>query len=54
MGNGFETEYLPIPENVEKYKALYKQYVEYGSAIENEIMKSKTVANEFPFLNFSK
>ncbi len=40
MGNGFETEYLPIPENTEKYKALYEQYTHYGSVIENEIMKS--------------
>ena len=41
MGNGFETEYHPIPENAEKYKLLYQQYSKYGQVIENEIMKSK-------------
>lgn len=41
MGNGFETEYHPIAENVEKYNALYEQYSKYGQVIENEIMKAK-------------
>ena len=40
MGNGFENEYLPIPENASKYQALYAQYSQYGNIIENEIMKT--------------
>jgi len=43
MGNGFETEYLPIPENVEKYKVLYEQYSHYGQVIESEIMKTNSL-----------
>ncbi len=39
MGSGFETEYLPIPENAEKYKALYADYSRYGEVIETEILK---------------
>jgi len=39
MGSGFETEYLPIPENAEKYKAIYAQYSRYGEVIEIEIRK---------------
>lgn len=34
MGGGIETEYLPIPENVEKYKVLYQQYKKFGKFIE--------------------
>lgn len=34
MGGGIETEYHPIPENVEKYKALYEQYQKFGKFIE--------------------
>lgn len=34
MGGGIETEYLPIPENVEKYKVLYEQYKTFGKFIE--------------------
>ena len=34
MGGGIETEYLPIPENVEKYKALYEQYKKFGKFVE--------------------
>ncbi len=34
MGGGIETEYHPIPENVEKYKALYEQYKKFGKLIE--------------------
>jgi len=34
MGGGIETEYHPIPENVEKYKALYEQYKEFGKFVE--------------------
>jgi L-ribulokinase len=39
MGSGFETEYLPIPENAEKYKAIYADYSRYGEVIELEILK---------------
>ncbi|GAB1452767.1 ribulokinase [Draconibacterium sp.] len=34
MGGGIETEYHPIPENVEKYKALYEQYQKFGKFVE--------------------
>lgn len=34
MGGGIETEYFPIPENVEKYKALYEKYKRFGKFIE--------------------
>jgi L-ribulokinase len=34
MGGGIETEYFPIPENVEKYKALYEKYKKFGKFIE--------------------
>jgi L-ribulokinase len=34
MGGGIETEYHPIPENVEKYKILYQQYQRLGKFIE--------------------
>ncbi len=36
MGGGIETEYHPIPENVEKYKSLYEQYKKFGKLIEFE------------------
>jgi L-ribulokinase len=36
MGGGIETEYHPIPENVEKYKALYEQYKKLGKFAEFE------------------
>jgi L-ribulokinase len=36
MGGGIETEYQPIPENVEKYKLLYEQYKKFGKLIEFE------------------
>lgn len=34
MGGGIEKEYHPIPENVEKYKALYEKYTKFGKFIE--------------------
>ncbi|SHJ28408.1 L-ribulokinase [Tangfeifania diversioriginum] len=34
MGGGIETEYHPIPENVEKYKVLYEKYKKLGKFIE--------------------
>jgi len=34
MGGGIETEYHPIPENVEKYKVLYEKYKKFGNFIE--------------------
>jgi L-ribulokinase len=36
MGGGIETEYHPIPENVEKYKVLYEKYKKFGKFIEFE------------------
>ena len=36
MGGGIETEYHPIPENVEKYKTLYGKYKKFGKFIEFE------------------
>ena len=37
MGGGFEKEYHPVPENVEKYKVIYEKYLKLGSFIENEL-----------------
>lgn len=37
MGGGIETEYHPIPENVEKYKKLYEKYKKFGSFVEAEL-----------------
>jgi L-ribulokinase len=34
MGGGIETEYLPNPENAEKYQALYDQYKKLGNFVE--------------------
>lgn len=34
MGGGIETEYHPIPENVEKYKVLYEKYQKFGKFVE--------------------
>ena len=34
MGGGIETEYHPIPDNVEKYKALYEKYKKFGKFVE--------------------
>jgi len=34
MGSGIETEYRPIPENVEKYQKLYDTYRKLGNFIE--------------------
>ena len=36
MGGGFETEYLPIAENVKKYEVLYKKYRKLGKFVESE------------------
>jgi L-ribulokinase len=35
MGQGFEIEYHPIPENVEKYKPLYERYLKLGKVTED-------------------
>jgi len=35
MGGGFDAEYFPIQENVEKYKSLYEQYSAFGAFIES-------------------
>ncbi len=37
MGGGIETEYHPVPENVEKYKALYEKYKKFGKLVEDEL-----------------
>jgi L-ribulokinase len=34
LGQGFELEYYPIPENVEKYKPLYERYLKLGRVTE--------------------
>ncbi len=34
LGQGFEKQYTPIPENVEKYKALYERYQKLGKVTE--------------------
>ena len=35
MGRGFEKEYYPIADNVEKYKSIYQQYKKFGELVEN-------------------
>lgn len=37
MGQGFEKEYFPNPENAEKYEAIYKKYLKLGRFTENEL-----------------
>jgi len=37
MGGGIETEYHPIPENVEKYQKLYEKYKKFGKFVEFEL-----------------
>jgi L-ribulokinase len=37
MGQGFEKEYKPDPENVRKYEAIYEKYVKLGHFTENEL-----------------
>ena len=39
MGSGFDAEYQPIPENVEKYNPLYKKYSAFGEFIESQTNK---------------
>lgn len=34
MGKGFEKEYIPIPENVKAYAAIYEKYVKLGAFTE--------------------
>ncbi len=41
MGNGFEKEYKPRPENAKKYKALYDRYSALGGFVESEIMSHR-------------
>ena len=36
MGSGFDAEYHPIPENVNKYKPLYEKYKAFGEFIESQ------------------
>jgi L-ribulokinase len=35
MGQGFEKEYTPNPENVKKYEAIYEKYLKLGQFTEN-------------------
>lgn len=37
MGGGIETEYHPIPENVEKYQELYEKYKRFGRFVEFDL-----------------
>lgn len=37
MGSGFDAEYHPIAENVEKYKPLYEKYAAFGDFVESQI-----------------
>lgn len=37
MGQGFEKEYKPDPENARKYEAIYEKYVKLGHFTENEL-----------------
>ncbi len=37
MGKGFESEYHPIPSNVEKYAELYQKYIKLGAFTEKEL-----------------
>jgi L-ribulokinase len=37
MGNGFEKQYRPIPENVKRYAKLYAQYSKLGNFVEKEL-----------------
>lgn len=39
MGNGFETEFVPIPANVQRYRQLYDKYSRFGIIVENETMR---------------
>jgi L-ribulokinase len=39
MGNGFEKEYHPDPENAEKYQKIYSKYIKLGKFVENELIK---------------
>lgn len=39
MGGGFETEYIPNPENAEKYKVIYAKYTRLGEFVERELTK---------------
>lgn len=41
MGNGFETEYFPVPENAEKYKRLYQTYSKLGEFVEKELTRER-------------
>jgi L-ribulokinase len=44
MGNGFDTEYVPDPDNAIKYETLYERYRQLGQFIEGEIMSGRSSA----------
>ena len=37
MGSGYSRAYHPNPQNVEKYKKLYEQYLLFGETLENQL-----------------
>ena len=41
MGGGFETEFIPIPENARKYELLYENYSRLGEMVEKDILSKK-------------
>jgi L-ribulokinase len=41
MGSGFDTEYVPNPENARKYDGLYERYKNLGEYVQNEIMSRR-------------
>ena len=36
MGAGFDAEYKPLPENVKKYRSLYRAYERLGDFMEKD------------------
>jgi len=42
MGSGFETEFVPIQANVQKYSLLYEKYTKYGTLVENASTSFRT------------
>ena len=37
MGNGFESEYVPDPENAKRYEILYNKYSTFGKFTEENL-----------------
>ncbi len=36
MGSGFESNYIPVPENVQRYQTIYLKYSALGNFVENQ------------------